>query len=613
MEPIHIVLVAVAVAVSVAAILVLLVRRALSRAGSPRDVDERIQQLGADVFALRDAKADLERRLAVEEQKALRVPELERIAEARSQQIDALREGKAAAERELAASGEALAQARKSLSQMEARAAALADDIEAAGERHEMLRQEKSRLDESLAAKAETIAGMDAAARELRQRLEAAENARDDGLSRNDRLKEEKALLETQVAEKAAFLEEKAAAVDALRKRLEDTIAALEAATKDRGDLRARNATLLETLEQVKKQSDEKLALLAEARETVAKEFKVLAEEVMKRHGESFTRQNREQMDGILAPLRDKLGEFQQGLRSAHLESAKERAMLTEQIRALTESSARMNLETHNLTRALKGEAQAQGAWGEMILSTILERSGLREGEEYIAQESHANEDGRRLRPDVVVNLPNGQRIVIDSKVSLSAFQAFVNAETDVERTARLKAHLVSIRTHIRVLAGKDYQGVTNSGLDYVIMFVPIEGALAAALQEDPAITGFAAECNVAIATPTTLMIALRTVANVWQVERRNRNAEAIADRAGRIYDKFVGFLADMEDLGNRLNKARESYDCALGKLSTGRGNLVRQVEQLREMGAKTSKALSQNLLEEVSSAALPAPQPAAV
>ena len=613
MDPIFVALAAAAASVALVAVVVVLVRRSVSAPNRMTDADEWIRQLQAEVSSLREGKADLERRLAVEEQKALRIPELERALAERSEQIDALRDGKGAAERDLATATEALALTRKSLSQAEARTAALSAEIEAGSERYEMLRQEKSKLDETVAAKAEAVAGMEAAARELRQRLEAAEKARDDVSVRNDKLKEEKAALEKLAAEKAAFLEEKSAAADALRKDLERTAAARDDTSKELGDLRSRHAKLQETLDQVTRQSDEKLALLAEARETMAKEFKVLAEDVMKRHGESFTRQNKEQVDAILAPLRDKLAEFQQGLQTAHTESARERATLKEQIRALTESSAKMNLETHNLTRALKGEAQAQGAWGEMILSTILERSGLREGEEYIAQESHLNEDGQRLRADVVVNLPNGQRIVIDSKVSLTAFEAFVNAETDVERTARLRAHLVSMRTHIRTLASKDYQAVTGSALDYVIMFVPIEGALAAALQEDPAITSFAAESNVAIATPTTLMMALRTVANVWQVERRNRNAEAIADRAGRIYDKFVGFLGDMEDLGSRLNKARESYDCALGKLSSGRGNLVRQVEQLREMGAKTSKALSQNLLEEVSSPALPAPQTAAV
>ena len=273
-------------------------------------------------------------------------------------------------------------------------------------------------------------------------------------------------------------------------------------------------------------------------------------------------------------------------------------------------ASAQMTLETSNLTRALKGETQTQGAWGEMILSSLLERSGLREGEEYVAQENNADEDGNRLRPDVVVNLPGGQRIVIDSKVSLVAFHACVNADSDEVRAEQLARHLASVRTHIRTLASKEYHSAVGSQLDFVVMFMPIEGALATALQADPELTAFAVQNNVAIATPTTLMIALRTVANVWNVERRNRNAENIAIRAGKIYDKLVGFLEDMGALGARLNQARNSFDEAMGKLSHGKGNLVQQVENLKSLGARTNKNLPPNLLDEGESAAVSAPDP---
>ncbi|MDE1149397.1 MAG: DNA recombination protein RmuC [Azospirillaceae bacterium] len=360
-------------------------------------------------------------------------------------------------------------------------------------------------------------------------------------------------------------------------------------------DLSASREALVREL----KQADEKLALLIQARETMGREFKVLADEVMTRHGETFAKQNRAQLDGLLAPMRDRMVEFQQGLQLAHTESAKDRAALAQQIRSLTDTSARMTSETHNLTQALKGKAQTQGAWGEMILSTILERSGLREGEEYVTQESRTDAEGGRLRPDVVVNLPGGQRVVVDAKVSLTAFEAHVNAENEIDRMAALARHIVSLRSHIRTLGSKDYTGAVGSNLDYVLMFVPIEGALAVALTEDPGLTAFAAEMNVAIATPTTLMVALRTVANVWQVERRNRNAEAIADRAGKLFDKFVGFLEDMRSLGTQLDRVHKSYGGAMAKLSTGTGNLVRQVEQLKDMGAKTSKAIPADLRED--------------
>jgi len=339
-------------------------------------------------------------------------------------------------------------------------------------------------------------------------------------------------------------------------------------------------------------------------------EFKLLAEDVMKVHGENFSKHNKEQIDGLLAPLREKLTEFQQGLQTANMESVKERATLGEQIRALSNASAKMTLETANLTRALKGEAQTQGAWGEMILGSILQRSGLREGEEYVVQQTQPTDDGQRLRPDVIVELPGGQRIVIDSKVSLIAFEAFVNAENDEGRQLHLARHLASIRGHIRTLSGKEYHAAAGSKLDYVVMFIPIEGALAVALQGDAQITAFAVECNVAIATPTTLMIALRTVANVWQVERRNRNAEAIALRAGRMYDKFVGFVQDMSTLDNRLGQARTAFDDAMGKLSAGQGNLVTQIERLKALGAKTTKSLPAALIADDQPDALENEQP---
>jgi len=371
----------------------------------------------------------------------------------------------------------------------------------------------------------------------------------------------------------------------------------LEAALREQAGRDAEAARLAETLAQERRQGAEKLALLAAAREQMSREFKVLAEEVMARHGATFSRQNREQIDGVLAPLRDKLAEFQQGLALAHTESVKERTVLAEQIRALSANSTAMAGETRSLARALKGDAQVQGAWGEMILSTILEKSGLREGEEYLTQESHTTEGGARLRPDVIVNLPGGEKIVIDSKVSLTAFQELVSA-AEPERAGALQRHLASMRAHIRELAGKEYHASVGL-LDYVLMFVPIEGALAVAIQADAQLTTLAAEGNVAIATPTTLMIALRTVANVWQVERRNRNAEAIAARAGHLYDKFAGFVDDMANIAKYLGQTRSAYDDAMAKLSMGRGNLVNQAEQLKALGARTSKALPDPLLAE--------------
>ena len=396
---------------------------------------------------------------------------------------------------------------------------------------------------------------------------------------------------DAQLRSTAALLAEKVRAAEAGQKLLAERDA-------ERADLGAQVAALGEALRKERIHADEKQALLTDARERMTKEFRLLADELMVQHGERFGQQNKEQVEGLLGPMRDKLAEFQQGLQAAHVESAKERATLGEQIRGLNAASARMSVETTNLTRALKGQAQAQGAWGEMILESVLERSGLRRGEEYVTQASGTAEDGQRLRPDVVVTLPGDQRrIVIDAKVSLVAFDGHVNAASDDERGACLRRHLDSMRAHIRTLGSKDYLGVANSRLDFVVMFVPIEGALAAALTEAPELAHEAADHNVAIATPTTLMIALRTVASVWQVERRNRNAEDIAKRAGALYDKFAGFVGDMGALGDRLGQADQAYRSAMSKLSNGKGSLARQIEHLKTMGASARKSLPASLL----------------
>ena len=258
----------------------------------------------------------------------------------------------------------------------------------------------------------------------------------------------------------------------------------------------------------------------------------------------------------------------------------------------LSQRSESISQEAVALTRALKSDQQKQGAWGEMILESILERSGLREGIEYETQAHRTGGEGERLRPDVVVNIPGGKTLVIDSKVSLVAYSDAVNAETEEQALTARKRHISSLRGHIKGLSAKDYQNAENSSVDYVILFVPIEGALSEALREDGTLTEYALEQNITIATPTTLMMALKTVANVWNVERRNQNAEVIAERAGRLYDKVVGFVDNMENVGKRLEQAQDAYQGAFSQLSRGRGNVLSQVETLKSLGAKTTKAI---------------------
>lgn len=600
MQPFYVFATAILMAVVVALLAGTLFRRAAPSGLDSSGSTERLQQLEAEATRLREDKADLERRLAVEEQKASRVPEIERAAADRTKLAETLGEGKATAERQLAVSSEALTHVEMALKDVKARLAIAEDALE-------VLRSEKAGLEEALASKTEALSRLEVSVEDVRGRLAASDQARERTATRLETANAEKSELQSEIARTTAILAEKSAAVDKLNEQLGDATEAFAAAQKEVGEQRSRVATLDETLEQERKQAGEKLVLLIEARERMTQEFKVLASDVMKLHGETFSKQNTEQIGSILAPLREKLAEFSQGLQKSHDESVQGRATLAEQIRQLSKDSEKMTMEASSLSRALRGEAQTQGAWGEMILASILERSGLREGQEYVTQQSHATEEGERLRPDVVVTLPGDQRIVIDSKVSLAAFDAHVNAGSDAERAAELARHVASIRTHIKTLASKEYHSATASQLDYVIMFIPIEGALAAALQAEPNLTAFAVENNVAIATPTTLMIALRTVANVWQVEHRNRNAENIAMRAGRIYDKLVAFIEDMQSLGSRLNQARLCYDQAMGKLSSGRGNLVLQVDQLKNLGARTSKTLPANMIDTGESESLPA------
>ncbi|MAF49047.1 MAG: DNA recombination protein RmuC [Rhodospirillales bacterium] len=363
--------------------------------------------------------------------------------------------------------------------------------------------------------------------------------------------------------------------------------------------LKVENTKLETTLVKEREAHEEKLKLLLDAEERLKLQFKTVAAEILQGHSTTFTKQNKEQLGNLLNPLGEKIKEFQQTLSNAHTENVKERGILKEHIQNLTNASADMMSETSNLTRALKGDSKTQGAWGEMKIESILEKSGLKKGDEYEAQSTFKDEAGNRLRPDYLVKLPGEQRIVIDSKVSLTAYEAHIAMEDEDESAQQLRAHVQSVRTHIKQLGDKDYQIAAQSHLDYVIMFVPIEGALAAALEADPNLIAYAIDQNVQIATPNILMALLRTIASVWQVERRNRNAEEIAKRAGGLYDKFVGFTESMEAIGGSLDKAKENYDVAMSRMGTGHGNILRRIEQLKDMGAKTSKSIPDELLED--------------
>ena len=373
--------------------------------------------------------------------------------------------------------------------------------------------------------------------------------------------------------------------VVALRKRVEEEQRAQQT-------LKARISALETQIEGDRAAADEKIALLSKIRDDMQERFRQLASEALTTQGEAFSKANIEKLEATLTPLKEHVGHFEKELREVHQETVKDRERLKAEINQLTLRSEAISQEAVALTRALKNDRQQQGAWGEMILEGILERSGLRQGEEYETQAHRTGGEGERLRPDVVVKIPGGKSLVIDSKVSLNDYAVAVNAEDPQIAAGARKRHVQALRNHINGLSGKGYQRAENSTVDYVIMFVPIEGALSEALREDGTLTEYALERNITIATPTTLMMALRTVSHVWAVERRSQNAEAIASRAGLLYDKIVGFVGNMEKVGRAIDQAHSAYDGALGQLSKGKGNILAQVETLKTLGAKVSKSI---------------------
>ena len=369
-------------------------------------------------------------------------------------------------------------------------------------------------------------------------------------------------------------------------------------------------ARLKTRIEEERKTSEEKIQLLTEVREKMESKFRELAQDALKIQGEEFSKSNLEKLSATLAPLKEHVGLFEKELKQLHHGAVSERAALKNQIETLTEKSETLSKDAQELARALKSDQQKQGAWGEMVLQRILENSGLREGTEYEIQVRREGDEGQRLRPDVVVKLTRDKTLVIDSKVSLAAYTDSVKAESEEERAEALKRHVRSVMGHIDTLSRKNYQSAEELTVDYVVLFMPFESALSEALNEKPDLTNYALERNIMIATPTTLMMALRTVANVWSVERRNQNAEEIAHRAGRLYDKVSNFLKSMEKVGSRLDQAQSAFRDASSQLSSGHGNVISQVQMLKSLGAKTTKSIDTAYEPDDEEASLPSDNP---
>lgn len=346
--------------------------------------------------------------------------------------------------------------------------------------------------------------------------------------------------------------------------------------------------------EKLREQNKESQAL----QEKFAKEFENLANRIFEEKNQKFTEQNRTQLIDMLKPLGERIIEFEKKIDQTHRDAIEKNASLFNELKNLKDLNLQMSEEARNLTRALRGDTRTQGAWGEFILESILEKCGLERGREYTVQEVYVTANGRRQQPDVVVHLPDNRHIIIDSKVSLKAYDAYVNAENDEQRAASLKAHLQSVRQHMRLLADKNYQrNYSENGLDFVIMFIPLEPAYLLAIQTEPTLYEEAFDKRIVFVSPTLLLPSLQLIRSVWRQEYQNRHVLEIAKRAGDLYDKFVGFTEDLLTLGRHLESSKRFYDDSMKKLSEGSGNLVSRVEQLKKLGARADKAIDPRLL----------------
>lgn len=333
--------------------------------------------------------------------------------------------------------------------------------------------------------------------------------------------------------------------------------------------------------------------------EKFAAEFKNLANEILEKNSAKFTDLNKNSMSELLNPLKDKILTFEKKVEEAYDKELRDKISLREEVKKLYELNSRISEEANNLTRALKGDTKKQGDWGEVILETVLERSGLTKDREYRKQVITTNAGGETIKPDYLIMLPDKRHIIVDSKVSLVAYEHFVNVEDEETRPKYLKAHLESMKNHVKLLSEKNYfSSLEFNTPDFVLMFVPIESSFSVALQADQELFNYAWERRIVIVSPTTLLATMRTVASMWKMDKQSQHAFQIAEESGKLYDKFKLFMDDMVKVGNQLNSTKNSYEDAMKKLVTGRGNLVNQAEKIREMGAKNTRRIDEKITQ---------------
>jgi DNA recombination protein RmuC len=400
-----------------------------------------------------------------------------------------------------------------------------------------------------------------------------------------------------------ASLEEK---VNGLLQQIEQLKIQVQETVQERETIRTEKESL--AIQLSKKEGDfdnlwdrnkEQKQEVEQLQEKFTKEFENLANKILEEKTNKFTEQNKENLKNILSPLQEKIQLFEKKVEDTHKESIDYHAALRQQILGLREMNAQMSKETLNLTKALKGDSKMQGNWGELILERVLEKSGLEKGREYEVQQSFTTDEGNRVFPDVVINLPDGKKMIVDSKVTLTAYERYINEEDDDAKAQHLKEHVMALKRHVDQLSAKNYHDLYQmESPDFVLLFIPIESAFALALNEDTSLYNKAFEKNIVIVTPSTLLATLRTIDSMWANQKQQENAMEIARQAGGLYDKFQGFVDDLIKVGNKIKDTKTEYDNAMNKLVEGSGNLVTRVENLKKMGAKAKKSLPENLLQ---------------
>ena len=376
----------------------------------------------------------------------------------------------------------------------------------------------------------------------------------------------------------------------------------LKGMQREKEQLISDKSTLTSELQGLQLKLEENKKEVEKLNEKFTKEFENLANKILDEKSLKFTAQNKENIKNILHPLQEKIKGFEDKVEKTHKESIDYHAALRQQILGLKELNQQMSKETINLTKALKGDNKMQGNWGELVLERVLEKSGLEKDREYFVQQSFTNDEGKRVLPDVVIHLPDNKKMIVDSKVSLVAYEQYINEEEELLKAGFLKEHVHSLKRHVDQLSEKKYEDIYKiESPDFVLLFIPIEPAFAVALNSDTYLYNKAFEKNIVIVTPSTLLATLRTIDTMWNNEKQQRNALEIARQAGALYDKFQGFLSDLIGIGKRIDESKKEYSNAMSKLVEGRGNIITSVEKLKKMGAKAKKALPEGLVEEAS------------